>query len=163
MARTKRKAWSISDIGYPAPMMWILRIHMETNTMCGVFLNIDCLKCLEVTRGDLHVSCKQPPRPGRIQGWGLWADSPLTSDPTFLLVGLASAFLKTFLRRTPPPSCYSIPSSASLKPQYTRPPCPPAGLCGWLLFNHHTRSPLHACTLRKWEGSPGLFRTHFQT
>ena len=51
---------------------------METSTRRGVFLNTDCLKCLEVTRGDLHVSCKQPPRLGQIQGWGLWADKVLS-------------------------------------------------------------------------------------
>ena len=38
-------------------------------------MNTDCLKCLEVTRGDLHVSYEQPSGLGRTQGWGLWADS----------------------------------------------------------------------------------------
>ena len=48
---------------------------VKTSTRRGIFLNIDCLKCLEVERGDLHVSSKQPPGLGRTQGWGLWADT----------------------------------------------------------------------------------------
>ena len=34
---------------------------METFTRRGVFLNTGCLKCLEVAKGDLCVSYKQPP------------------------------------------------------------------------------------------------------
>ena len=47
---------------------------MEISTRRVVFLNTDCLKCLKVIRGDLHVNYNQPPRLGRNQGWGLWAD-----------------------------------------------------------------------------------------
>ena len=51
-----------------------MRLHLGTNTRCGVLLNIDCLECLVVTKGDLHVSCNQPPGLGRTQGSGIWAN-----------------------------------------------------------------------------------------
>ena len=38
---------------------------VEISIRRGIFLNTDCLKCLEVMKGDLHVSCKQPPGLGR--------------------------------------------------------------------------------------------------
>ena len=69
---------------------------MEISTRRGVFVNTDCLKCLEVTRIDSYVSYNQPSGLGRTQGWGLWADTPQVKKITSKILGNICLSYDTF-------------------------------------------------------------------